>query len=320
MPHAHHGFRTILLVAIFIGLVAVLGAFKALQATGYGARHATRPVVVAVREIPQGSVVQRDAVTTVQWSAPTMRDAFATIDSVIGRVTRAAVLKGEPLAATRLAPVGSAPGLRVMIAVGKRAMAVRVDDAAVMSGLIQPNSRVDVLVTLRGDATGRREVARVFMENMRVLAVGRHIERGGAGEPIDATTATLEVAPEEAERLAVAMNQGTIELVLRGYGDPSNAATSGASSGDVLAQLRNTRNGSKPPASETRSGTPRPAPAPPPSPDSADAVQSALAATLPPGIVTADRDSMEINADEATEIALKKLRRTDSAAAAVRKP
>jgi pilus assembly protein CpaB len=64
------------------------------------------------------------------------------------------------------------------------------------------------------------------------------MERGDDGKPINAATATLEVTPDEAERLAVAMNQGTIQLVLRGYADPGSVKTPGATSADVLAQLR----------------------------------------------------------------------------------
>jgi pilus assembly protein CpaB len=71
-----------------------------------------------------------------------------------------------------------------------------------------------------------------------VLSVGTQVERGEDGKPIQATTATLEVTPQQAEQLAVAMNEGMIQLVLRGYGDPDSVTTAGATSTDVLAQLR----------------------------------------------------------------------------------
>jgi pilus assembly protein CpaB len=64
------------------------------------------------------------------------------------------------------------------------------------------------------------------------------VQRGLDGLPADGKIATLEVTPIEAERLAVAMGQGTIQLVLRGYGDPDSINTGGASSTDVLAALR----------------------------------------------------------------------------------
>jgi pilus assembly protein CpaB len=76
------------------------------------------------------------------------------------------------------------------------------------------------------------------MENMRVLAIGTEIQRDNGGKPLTATTVTLAVTPDQAERLAVAMNQGAIQLVLRGYGDPDSVRTKGATSGDVLSQLR----------------------------------------------------------------------------------
>jgi pilus assembly protein CpaB len=158
---------------------------------------------------------------------------------VVGRVARVAIFKGEPIVPGRLAPPGTGPGIEVKIAPGKRAMAVKINEVAGLSGLIQPNSRVDVLVTIKQESERDKQVAKLFMSNMRVLSVGTQVERGEDGKPISATTAALEVFPDEAERLAVAANQGTIQLVLRGYGDPDSVRTAGATSTDVLAQLRN---------------------------------------------------------------------------------
>jgi pilus assembly protein CpaB len=323
MPDRRPSFRTILFFAVFVGLVAVLGAFKALQATRLGSRVSTHQIVVATREIPEGAVVDRLAITLTEWPAATLPvGAFTTVDSVVGRITRVAVFSGDPIVPARLAPAGSGPGLEVKIGPGKRAMGVRINDVAGISGLIQPNSRVDVLVTLRTDALGQRQVAKVFMENMRVLSVGRHMERDGDGEPIDATTATLEVSPEEAERLAVAMNQGSIQLVLRGYGDPSNVATSGASSTDVLAQLRNARTAALPALTaprrpQPRRVVPRRVPTIPPL-DPTAAVRSALAAPPPP-LTPARPDSSIVRVYRGNELVVKKFEKTDSAAAA-RKP
>ena len=317
-------FRTILFFAVFVGLVAVFGAFKALQATRLGPRVATQRIVVAAREIPEGGVIDRAAVIMTDWPAATApAGAFATLDSVVGRITRVAVFSGDPIVPARLAPVGSGPGLEVKIAPGKRAMAVRINDVAGISGLIQPNSRVDVLVTLRTDALSQRQVAKVFMENMRVLSVGRHMERDGDGEAIDATTATLEVAPDEAERLAVAMNQGSIQLVLRGYGDPSNVTTSGASSTDVLAQLRNARTAQLPTSDarpRERRVAPRPAPVRAAPVPVAAAVQSALAVMPPPAMTPARPDSSVVRVYRGNELVVKKFEKVDSAAAAARKP
>ena len=110
------------------------------------------------------------------------------------------------------------------------------------------------------------------MSNMRVLSVGQQFDRGGDGRSVAAATATLEVTPEEAERLAVAGREGAIQLVLRGYGDPDSIMTDGARPNDVLSQLRNgdaPRRTPPPPARTPRSSSApsrQPAPAPAPTP------------------------------------------------------
>ena len=225
-------------VAVLVAAAATFGVWRVLQSAEARNRVATVPVVVALRDIPEGSEIERDMLGTSTWPAQAMpAGAFSRIDSVTGRVTRVPVFKGEPIVPGRLAPLGTGPGLEVKISPGKRAMAVRINDVAGISGLIQPNSRVDVLVTMT-DGGSRTQVSKLFMENMRVLSVGTQVQRGLDGLPADGKIATLEVTPTEAERLAVAMSRGNIQLVLRGYGDPDSINTGGASSSDVLAALR----------------------------------------------------------------------------------
>ena len=125
--------------------------------------------------------------------------------------------------------------------IGTQYLPLAVILVAGISGLIQPNSRVDVLVTIKSDASDK-QVAKLFMENMRVLSVGTDIQRDREGKSTNATTVTLGVTPEEAERLAIAMNTGSIQLVLRGYGDPDSVRTEGATSVDVLRRSRREAN------------------------------------------------------------------------------
>lgn len=316
MSDRRPSFQTILFAAVFVGLVAVLGALKALQAAGHGARVATQRIVVAVRDIAEGAAIDRRAVATTAWPLATVpMGAFTTIDSVVGRITRVAVFKSDAIVPARLAPVGSRPGLEARISAGKRAMGVLVDDVAGITGVIQPNSRVDVLVTLR--AVSQRQVSKVFMENVRVLSIEWQEEREGTKEPIDATIAMLEVTPGEAERLAVAMNQGSIQLVLRGHGDPAYVATSGANSTDVLAELRNARV-VRLPAGDTRPAPrhtpPRAAPVTSAAPDS---VAAEPALELAPQATTPARpESAVVRAGRGNDLVIKKFERIDTAGAA----
>ena len=262
--------------AIIVAAAATFGAYRLLAANSR-AEVTTRPVVVAKTDIQEGMAIDRIALQVAQWPVQTVPvGAFSSIDSVVGRVPRVAIYNGEPIVPGRLAPSGTGPGLEVKIPPGQRAMAVRINDVAGISGLLQPNSRVDVLVTIK-EVNSEKQVAKLFMSNMLVLSVGTEVQRDTQGKPINATTVTLAVTPDEAERLAIAMNTGSIQLVLRGYGDPDSVRTKGATSGDVLTQLKGTSvvipQKSAPPKIVYRPlPAPKPEPkkeAPPPPPDSA---------------------------------------------------
>ena len=226
--------------AVAIAALATFGVYRVLENTKASSRIATRAVVVAAKNLPEGTAMDRTALSVREWPVATIpAGAFASADSLIGRVTRVAVFEGEPLVPGRLAPSGTGPGIEVKITPGKRAMALRINDVAGVSNLIQPNSRVDVLVNIRDEKRDGRVVSKLFMENMRVLSVGTATDRDAEGKAIQAPSATLEVTPQEAEKLAIASTQGSIQLVLRGYGDPDSVKTKGANTGDILAQLGN---------------------------------------------------------------------------------
>src|SRR6476661_6156383 len=206
-------------VAVAIAAIATFGVYRVLENTKASSRIATRPLVVAAKSLAEGASIDRASLSVRDWPVATIpAGAYSSTDSLIGRVTRVAIFEGEAIVPGRLAPSGTGPGIEVKITPGKRAMGLRINDVAGVSGLIQPNSRVDVLVNINSDGGKGQQVSKLFMENMRVLSVGTNVERDAEGKAIQAATATLEVTPEEAERLAIAVSQGTIQLVLRGYG------------------------------------------------------------------------------------------------------
>jgi pilus assembly protein CpaB len=237
---------TVLGVALLVAGGSGFAVLQLLHAAQADARPSTVRVLVASASFPEGHRLGADDVETRDMPvAAVPEDAFTSVDSIVGRVTRVPVFRGETMVLGRLAPSGSGAGLEVRIAPGKRAMAVRIDDVAGLAGLVQPDSRVDVVLTV-GDGIDAPPHSRVIMHNMRVLSVGAETERASAtprsDEPVAqaaalASTATLEVTPSEAERLALATNQGRIQLVLRGFGDPETVTTTGASIGDMLPEF-----------------------------------------------------------------------------------
>jgi len=209
-----------------------------LEAPRAQSRIATVPVVVANKDMPEGAIVDRVALIVAQWPAGTQpAGAYTTVDSVANRVTRVAVYRGEAIVPGRLAPEGTGAGLTVKITPGKRAYGIRINDVASLAGMVQPNSRVDVMVVVN-DPDQRKQVAKLFMENMRVLAIRAAPSQGQDGRPITAAVASIEVTPIEAERLAIAASQGALQLVLRGFGDADSTHTKGAAANDVLTDLK----------------------------------------------------------------------------------
>jgi pilus assembly protein CpaB len=263
-------YRIIMIVAVLVAAASTFGVYRIIGNMRASERVVTQSVVVAAQDVSEGAALTREALTVTELPLVAIpAGAFVSVDSVIERVARVAIFKGEAIVPGRLAPAGTTAGIEVKISPGKRAMAVRIDDVTGLSGLMQPNSRVDVLVTLRDEENAAGRISKLFMSNMRVLSVGAQVERGTDGQAITAASAMLEVTPDEAERLAVAMREGSIQLVLRGYGDPDSIRTNGARPSDVLRQLRNgaapeARRESAPAAPLPRERALPPAVAPPP--------------------------------------------------------
>ncbi len=236
-------------VALLTAGLATLAVYRAVASAGFNRPVETRAVVVATADVPAGLPIEAQTLTVVNWPASAApANGFAVTDSLVGRVTREALVSGSPVLAGALAPKGAAAGYEGAITPGHRAVSIRVNEAAGVSGLVRRDSRVDVLVTVRDDQ-GAAPVAWVVAGDVRVLGVGA----GRAGTPgtqgsLDAlptstsitSVVTLEVTPADAAKLVAAETRGTIQLVLRGYGsrDTTLADYPAAATG-VAARVQN---------------------------------------------------------------------------------
>ena len=120
---------------------------------------------------------------------------------------------------------------------GKRAAAVRINDVSGVAGFIQPNDTVDVLITRQvGNNDRLQQVTDVLLQNIRVIAMDQDAQ-GADGKPDIAKTATLELDPIEAQKLALAQQVGQISLVLRKPGEEQNTVAQTVSMTDLRYQL-----------------------------------------------------------------------------------
>ncbi|SDL84820.1 Flp pilus assembly protein CpaB [Maricaulis salignorans] len=142
----------------------------------------------------------------------------AGIEDFAGSVVRAPIGEGEPITGRRLVQPGDAGFMAAVLSPGMRAVAVPISAERGAGGFILPNDRVDVIVSFEEDVasqrgTTRAYVARTIVENARVLAIDQTYGEGE--ENVVGETATLELTPDQARAVSLAVARGEIALVLR---------------------------------------------------------------------------------------------------------
>ncbi|MEO6359284.1 MAG: Flp pilus assembly protein CpaB [Sphingomicrobium sp.] len=218
-----------LAIAIFLGLIAVFLANSFLLRSEVQAdARATTKVAVAAIPLEYGADLTPENVRFVDYpSASLPPGAFTTAAQLLPAGKRRVVLMrlavNEPILSSKVTGEGQNASIAALLPDGMRATSVRINDVSSVAGFIQPNDSVDVLIT-RTIPTLNRQVTDVLLQNTRVIAMGQDAQRAD-GKAVVASTATLEVDPVNAQKLALAQEVGSLSLVLRkpgGGGDDSN--------------------------------------------------------------------------------------------------
>ena len=246
--------RAIVMIAIsvVVGLAAVLAAARWVAGQG---SVATSKVVVAKKNIDAGARLTPEMLQAVDWPATsTVKGVFADPKALDTRVVNANILEGEPILEAKLAAVGSKGGLSSVIAEGKRAITVRVNEVVGVAGFAFPGNRVDIMVNTQDEQN--KPMSKIVLEQILVLAVAQEV-KGDETKPKIVNAVTLEVTPEQAEKLDLARNVGTLSLVLRNQIDRASVVTAGIGKSDLL-DMRGTRQAPRPDATR-KAGTPAPA-------------------------------------------------------------
>lgn len=245
--------RSLPVIAIALLLGAVVSFFVARALGPGGEPIQSARVVVANEAVDPGSRLSALQLRIADWpllSRPP--GGFASIDAVAGRVVRAPLQPGEPVTETRLAAVDARGGLASIITPGKRAVSVRVNDVVGVAGFALPGSFVDVMVSAR-DASDK-PFSRTVLERVKVLAAAQDTWVDPA-KPKLVNAVTLELSPDEAERLDLARTVGALSLGLRNELDQSASAVDARSAGARLADL--VASAAPPPGPRPLSAAPR---------------------------------------------------------------
>src|SRR4030042_2764048 len=132
------GIRYILL-AVVVGLGAVVAIHRGLAMRTNTAAHPSAQVLVAEADIPSGTALSPRLVKAVAWPQQIIPpQAVRTVEQADGRVLQVPLSKGEPVLLSKLAPEGTAAGLGGLLKESMRAFTVKVDDVSGWAGFINP--------------------------------------------------------------------------------------------------------------------------------------------------------------------------------------
>jgi len=227
------------LIVLVVAAIAAVGALLLIR--GLGSRQAEQTaaeteqiageqVLVAAKDIPQGAALAPSDLAVALFPQSSVSPSFVRLTQqpsaqadFVGGVTRRAFVAGEPISASAIVQPEGRGFLAAQLEPGYRAVAVEIEASRAAGGFIQPNDRVDVIVTARvnsGEGSSGQQVnSDIVLRDIRVMALGADTETqtsGQAPEVVEANVAVLEMTAEDARVLALADELGAISLALRG--------------------------------------------------------------------------------------------------------
>ena len=192
----------------------------------------TVDVLVAKADMPTGSFIRVGSLEWRAWPKDGVVDEYmvrgeATEEELAGAVARSRLFAGEPITRSRVVNKGDQGFLAAVLDPAHRAVSIPVDAVSGIAGFIFPGDRVDVLLTFSrtvqnegSDDSSTRHFSETLLTRVRVLAIDQSVDSGEKGAAQVANTATLEVTPKQAEKIAIALQIGSLSLSLHSLALP----------------------------------------------------------------------------------------------------
>ncbi|QJF51797.1 Flp pilus assembly protein CpaB [Roseobacter ponti] len=175
-------------------------------------------VLAASQEIPFGHAIENHMLMTIEWPAESVPPGvFTAREEILGgagaepRRAKSTIAQGEPLLNSKLSAFGEKVTIVQTLGDNTRAMAIKVGADTAVGGFVTPGDFVDVVLTQGRDKDIR---AVTILQNIRVIGVDQSADQQ-SDETAVARTVTVEVSPDQGQRLALAQKAGTLSLSLR---------------------------------------------------------------------------------------------------------
>ncbi len=227
------------LAFVFAGIASLL-AYNYLKKEGKSAFKGVA-IVSAATDIPIGTKLDATHVKLVTWPKENLPSGFYTdAGAPLGRIAVRPLSTGDIVTDQKLMPINAASSGGIMTYIvpqGHRAVTVAVNEVAGVAGFITPNSRVDIVLTSELTSGNGKDdnISKIFLQNVPVLATGQVTEQKG-GQPVVVPTVTLDLTPEDSEKLIVGTKKGSLQLLLRNIVDTTSISTHGATITNVLGR------------------------------------------------------------------------------------
>lgn len=230
----------VLLVALLAGAAAVYMVYQPTEpAPVVEAPKVETRILVAKSDIPIGALITEKDLEWMPWAANAPVNNFivqaqrpGAMQDLKGSIARHPFVAGEPIREAKVIKGTGSGFMAAILPSGKRAMSFEIAPETAAGGFILPNDYVDVLLTQQEVRTEGRSRSNdmktsVLLTDVKVLAIDQAIEEKGDSRAVVGRTATLELTPEEATKLAAARRSGTLSLALRSLADANKPRADG---------------------------------------------------------------------------------------------
>ena len=178
-------------------------------------------IVVAKQPMRFGEIITAEKLETIPWASSALPNgAFNSVEALVGtteensRFVLASMEKGEPVLTSKVTVPGQRAKLSTAIEPGMKAVSIRVNDVLGVAGFVLPGDRVDVMLTRNPRDSNAEPYVDVLLQGVKVLAIDQSVD-DRKDQPSVVKTVTFEVSTEEAQKLTLGANSGTLSLALR---------------------------------------------------------------------------------------------------------
>lgn len=198
-------------------------------------------VVVAANDLSFGQKLTPRMLSIVRWPIGSIpKDAFDNPREILSgpdgnnRIALRPLSRGEPILKSAVSGFSTRATMSNEVAHGMRAIAIRINDVSGVAGFILPGDRVDVMLTrkLKDRSANDNLVTDVILQDVVVLGVDQ-LSSQDRDRPVVARTVTVQVTQEQAQKLVLAQEAGSLSLALRNVDTTGEERTSRVDASDL---------------------------------------------------------------------------------------